>query len=214
MRRRSPSSSTVIHLLPNESMKMEPSGVVNADEWSGARVVDFEGGQLLLQSRAGGLEVALRTEPLFVASLCVGSSDRISILHASSAVGRGVYARRGGAWELQSAFEWRLRGSAGAPASRTEQEAHLAAEGWAANTVTTGTPGHMEFRISPAVLGGSRLRMALGLMLAGDGTDLRGWPMAPGSDACTTRSTIAGPLEERADFRPDAWVELRLPGGR
>lgn len=179
-------------------------------EW--ARAVEAEHGpiRLAFQESAGIVEVGLQTPPLFVASLCIERGDQIHMMHASSAVGHGTYVRRAGTWTLTEPFEWRLRGADGAPATANEQSRHFELYGWVANTVTTGMAGQTDFRISARFLGGRVIRMALGLLLEGDGSDVEGWPPAPGEDGCTDRSTIAGPLPDSADFHPSSWALLEF----
>lgn len=184
-------------------------GVMKDTEWAEATVVEQGSIRLAVQAGDGFLQIGLRTPPLFVASLCIERDGEVHIFHASSAVGHAAYRRASDSWALQENFEWRLRGKDGSPATKEEQARHLEQFGWVANTVTAGNPGETEFRISSGYLRGP-VRIALGLLLEGDGTDVGGWPVAPGADGCTQRPTIAGPLPDTVSFDPSAWAKLEL----
>jgi len=201
------SKSTVVR-VPRGGVIMT-DGVMNDTEWAEATVVEQGSIRLAMQSGDGFLQIGLRTPPLFVASLCIEREDEVHIFHASSAVGHGVYRRGSEAWTLRERFEWRLRGRDDLPATTEEQARHLEEFGWVANTVTAGNPGETEFRISSGYLR-RPVRIALGLLLEGDGTDVVGWPVAPDADGCTQRSTIAGPLPDTVAFDPSTWVRLEL----
>lgn len=183
-------------------------GRVSASEWEGARSVDLPTGTLLLQERDGFLELALRTPPLFVASLCVQSGDAVHVLHASAAVGRASYTRGADGWALVHEFDWQLRGTGDGPAPRAEHDRYLAAEGWVANTVPSGTPGETEFRIALDRFGRDGLRLAVGLMLDSEDAAIRGWPVPAEADGCTRRSTIAGPPRAQETFEPGDWLAV------
>jgi hypothetical protein len=114
-----------------------------------------------------------------------------------------------------SGFVWSLRSTSGAPAPVAAHARYLEDHQWVVHTVDNGRPGEAEFRVSRELPGSGEVRIAVGLMLAGDDPEPRGWPMGPDEDGCTQRSTIAGPIEERLHFDPRVWTSvLGLTGDR
>ena len=201
-------AQVVIALPPGGPIEVD--GVVASGEWSRAATVGLGDLEMRFQHASGTLEVGLRTPPLFVASICVQIADEVHVFHASSALGHAVYARGNGGWELVQPFEWRLRAgeSEHAEAARV---AHLQRFGWVATTVTVGRAGETEFRIGRAFVDATEgIRLAVGLLLQGEGGIVAGWPMDAGADGCTQRATVAGPLPDRIGFDLANWARLGL----
>jgi hypothetical protein len=194
-----------------ESAAVHIDGVIGAEEWAGARWLGGSSISIALSRVGGYLQVGLRTDPLFVASLCLAAGDTVHVFHASSALGHVAYVRDGEDWGLTGGFEWRMRRTDSGSEASQERLDHRGSFGWIANTMAMGAPGETEFQVGESRVGGSEKRLALGLLFADGDPDVGGWPLGAGEDGCTLRSTIAGPPPERAVFETERWWVLVPP---
>ena len=209
----SPASGQHRAVVPAATNDIVLDGFIQPAEW--AEAIRLGGGdvELLVQEREEVLELALRTPPVFVASLCFERGAEIHVLHSSSAVGSATYRRSGDDWHLVQPFEWRLRGTDDVAASAEEQSDHMRRFGWVATTVVVGAPGETEFRVSARFWEGGIARVAIGLLRQGHDPAVSGWPLGPGADGCTQRTTIAGPLTYLLRFSTYGWIQLALLEG-
>ncbi len=98
------------------------------------------GGGVVSISRDGELWRVVVTGPRAgLASLCLAERSRVRILHASAAIGEGVYEPSGDAWVLKSGFEFALRDTRKGPPAEDERRAYLGNKGWVANADNSGT---------------------------------------------------------------------------
>jgi hypothetical protein len=188
-------------------------GRLSEAEWSKATTVGGSGVKLSLLATEGLLQVGLRSEPLFVATLCIAQGDRVHVFHASSALGHAIYQRGedGTGWTLSQSFEWRLRMKDIASDVEAARSSHRSEHGWVANTVEMNKPeAAMEFQIDASFLSDSPARIAIGLLLRGESPSVNGWPPGPDEDGCTSREVIAGPLPESASFDTSGWASIEL----
>jgi hypothetical protein len=179
-------------------------GVVNANEIDGWLAHEIDGGQLYLRRTGSLLEILIRTRPLLVASLCLATADRVSVLHASAALGSVTYTRSGSSFQTDQAFAWRMRETDMSAATQQRRLEYFTNEGWVANTTGMGTPGHVEWRVALDRYPAGDLFIALGLMSQSNPGQIAGWPQRAG--ACAHQPLVAGNAPSTLDFRPALWT--------
>jgi hypothetical protein len=176
-------------------------GHIGAEEWTGATKHTLTGGgELSLLTLGDSLYVGLRGPKAGLASLCIASGDRVRILHASAALGEGIFVRKGPTWSKATDFTWALRDSprSGGP-SASERTAFLQKAGWLANASASGSP-EREFQIQLAGVEA----IAVTFLATDDSLALSYWPPSVGDD-CRTVKVPQGFLPDTATFRPDSW---------
>jgi hypothetical protein len=139
-----------------------------------------------------------------LASLCLADDSRVRILHASAAVGEGVYERSAEAWALKSDFEFALRDTPEGPPPASERHDYLKTKGWVANADNTGTrPREFVIRAaeSPALLGVTFLTTSEPMAVSY-------WPEVMDDD-CRAMKVAQGFLPSTARFRPERWHPLK-----
>ncbi|MGH7471833.1 MAG: hypothetical protein ACRENP_28110 [Longimicrobiales bacterium] len=180
-------------------------GVVNADETAGWIEHKMEGGGQVYLRRSGNvLEIAIRTSPLMVASLCLATANRVTVLHASAALGSVTYTRSGSSFHTEQAFEWRMREGDMSPATHQRRLEYFTTNGWVANTTRMGTPGHVELRLALDRYPPEDLYIALGVM--NQLGQVTGWPQSAG--ACAHAQLVAGTAPRALDFSTERWISL------
>jgi hypothetical protein len=178
---------------------------VNPDETAGwtEHMLDG-GGQLYLRRTGNTLEIAIRTSPLLVASLCLATADRVSVLHASAALGSVTYTRTGSSFHTEQVFEWRMRESDMSSATQQKRFEYFTANGWVASTMQMGRPGHLELRVAIDRHQPEDLYIAFGVM--NQAGHVAGWPQTAG--ACAHEQLVAGTAPRTLDFAPERWIPL------
>ncbi|MGH7463113.1 MAG: hypothetical protein ACREMA_19060, partial [Longimicrobiales bacterium] len=161
------------------------------------------GGQMHLRRSGQLLEVAIRTSPLMVASLCLATNDQVRVLHASAALGSVTYSKIGEAYETNQSFEWRMRETALDSVTRSQRSEHFERERWVANTLRMGTPGQVEFRIQ-LDSDQTETRIALGLMKLESLGRVTAWPERA-AGACADAQLVSGSAPRIVAFRPNEW---------
>ena len=97
------------------------------------------GGEVSIVRDADVWRVTVTGPKAGLASLCLADETSVRILHASAAVGEGVYERSGDTWALGSGFDFKLRDKPKNPKADAERDAFFAAKGWLANADNSGT---------------------------------------------------------------------------
>ncbi len=183
-----------------------PDGRFTESAWERAEVVGNDAIELSIVRGPDWLGFGLRTNPLFVATLCVEQGDEVHVLHASAAVGRARYRHDDGMWRLLESFEWALRGTNDDPVEPDARSAYLAREGWVAHTVQTGRPGHTEFLLDTRRFD-EPVRVSVSLMMAAEPHPVDGWPVEAGQ-GCAAHDTVAGPPLGEIVFATDRWIRV------
>lgn len=186
--------------FPDDAPRLD--GVVTPGEYVGARRAELVGGgEVLVRVREGTLDIAVVGAGRGLASLCLGDEKRVSILHASAALGTARYELgTGSTWELREGFAWRVRDSprtGSAPDS--ERRDFIAASGWLANSSHQGSPVR-EFKVA---LGAQHRYLGV-TFLAIDSMQVAYWPAAMADD-CRALPVVKGGPPQSAVFLPKAW---------
>lgn len=178
-------------------------GTIGEEEWQGARRDFFaDGSELLLFWLGDELYVGIRanTPGMIVGNIFINSGDRISIYHASGALGTAAYEKAGETWRLIRDFSWRCRGFDDSEAARTEREVFFGDENWIGSISRRGAPHELEYRIRvPA----GPLRLALNFLRASDPNKKIPWP-ADLADDCL--KPTPGGLPPTLHFAPEEWA--------
>ena len=140
-----------------------------------------------------------------LASLCLAEGSRVRILHASAAVGEGVYERAGDEWKLMSGFDFKLRDTRKGPdPTDADRRGYLAAMGWVANADNSGE------RPREFIIRSSRSPQFLGVtfLATSEPMTVSHWP-ASMDDGCREIKIAQGYLPPTARFQPERWHPLR-----
>ena len=182
-------------------------GRISAGEWEGASVEPFaDGGELAFIYHGGALYLAMRagTTGMIAGNVLLARGDEITILHASAALGTGIYRREAEGWRLVQGFTWRCRDTGESQAARDEREAFLREEGWVATNSYIGAPNELEYRIETT---GEGLRLAANYILASEPGVKIPWP--EGLDDGSVQPTPRG-LPEQLGFSPEQWARIAI----
>jgi hypothetical protein len=181
-------------------------GTIAPGEWDHAlRVLGTGGLEILLQRARDVLHVAVRGPGDGFPHVAVYHADSVRILHASAALGTGVYTRNEDAWRRVRGFEWAVRETGFSTAAEAARQTFLRGEGWLAATMLMGKPGETEFQIQWDRLG-TPPRLAVAWWSEAGGVQY--WP-AGLADAVSVERVVQGFLPEVARFQVTAWKELR-----
>ncbi|HTS82184.1 MAG TPA: hypothetical protein VMH40_16385 [Myxococcaceae bacterium] len=193
--------------IPALSGPVQPDGRVDAREWAGALDVQFEGLRVRLGTRGDVLAVAVELEGPGIATLLLGTRDRIWVLHASAALGTGQYHCAGdGTCVRRRDLAYRCRDPGGSPAAERCRTEFRTTEGWVANVAPQAGLAR-EFLVDRSHFG----RPDQPLFLAVTGLVLperpARWPS--GLDDASSVKLQQGFLGERARFSVDTWFPVR-----
>lgn len=180
-------------------------GTIGAEEWQGARRDFFaDGSELFLLRFADDLYIGIRanTPGMIVGNIFIHSSDRITIHHASAALGTAVYQQEGDAWRLVKDFSWRCRRFDNGKEAQAEREAFWDEEHWIAANSRMGTPHELEYRIG---VPDEPIHLAANFLRAADPTVKVPWPADFSDD--TIKPTPGG-LPQTLRFAPEKWALL------
>ncbi len=189
----------LLHLLTLSNVP-QLDGAIGADEWKGAQSHALKGGgEVLLLQRGEVLYVAVRGEKRGIASLCVGDADRVSVLHASAALGTAEYAREKDGWRRRANFKYEVREAA----TEEARAKHLAEWAWLSNPSRAGTPVR-EFAIE---LTPERRFLSVAFVTFDGGDAIAYWPETVRDD-CAALRLGQGWAEESQTFAPATWYRL------
>ena len=166
-----------------------------------------ESGSAIFLRRDGDfLLVALESDSVGVASLCIGNENEVSVLHASAALGRlKFYPRDGGLWHTEERFVWSLRDTTMSSSALAERLAYLDKHGWVATTSAMGDPKHTEFLIRQSALPAGTWFLSFGIMPSERPEEIIGLPSSHAGD-CASEDLVRGIVPtEGLRFVPSAW---------
>jgi hypothetical protein len=186
-------------------------GRVEVAEWSAARREGSSpsGLQVRLQHDGTALYVAVESPADGFTSLCLGTSDRVQVLHASAALGAVDYRRTGGPWAPdQALFVYGMRDPSMTEVAVAERQAYFAQNGWVASTARMGGDRVQEFKIDMTRIA-TRLAVAY-YVTAGTGSVLT-WPQTmSANDGCAALPLVRGTVTGGLTFDPSRWAPISL----
>ena len=125
-------------------------GDIDPGEWDQATSEFFADGSELLLMRTGDmlyLAIRANTAQMIVGNVYLQREDKISIMHASAALGTAIYAREDQSWMQVQNFTWRCRAAGFNEEAIAEREEFLQEEGWLANNSRMGNFNELEYQI-------------------------------------------------------------------
>jgi len=155
-------------------------------------------GQAIIRRDGDVLTVTIAVQHRGIASLLLASKDHLWVLHASAALGTGVYRRHENRWQVDRAFDYQCREVADA----TCREAYRAKEGWVANTAPRGADRTFTIDLPRF---DSPLRMAITYLVLEPVTPYA-WPIGDG--AAASLKLQQGWLPEVLQADTDGWIEV------
>ena len=103
-------------------------GEILPGEWDNAiREIFKDGSELCLMNSDGYLYMALRANSpdTIVGNIFIDQGDKILILHASAALGTGIYQKESDQWQLTQGFVWSCRDTSDSEAAQNERKLFL-----------------------------------------------------------------------------------------
>jgi hypothetical protein len=186
-------------------------GRADVAEWSAARREGSSpsGLQVRLQHDGAALYIAIESPSDGFTSLCLGTGDRVQILHASAALGAVDYRRTGGTWTPdQASFVYGMRDPSLTDAAIAERRAYFDQNRWVASTARMGGGRVQEFKID-MTRSATRLAVAY-YVITGTGSVLT-WPDSmPATDGCAALALVRGNVTSGLTFDPSRWAPISL----
>ena len=183
-------------------------GTITSAEFENLNAVEKNGSSVLLidDSSKDYLRVSVKSEELYVASLCIcNDKNEVFVLHASAALGQIVYKKNHPHWETIQKFDWKMREQGMNAETIAKRKNYLDNHGWIANTMGMGKKGETEFIIDRNKFKGE-LKLAIGLMTASDPNNIVGIPKSVGD--CANHNLVSGDPKKEYDFDPGKWITI------
>jgi hypothetical protein len=180
-------------------------GTLSPGEWEQAAIESFtDGSEIFLMHADGYLYLGLRanTPEMIVGNILINIDGKIEILHASAALGKGIYLKEGDQWQLDQGFEWCCRETSDSETAQARRETLLQDDGWTATNSRIGMPNELEYQIEVT---DETLRLAVNYIRASETAVKIPWPN--GLDDDTVKPTPGG-LPEQLQFSPDKWATI------
>lgn len=197
--------------IPRTAAAVVIDGNAGVAEWAAARLEGTSPSSLRvrLQHDGSALYIAIESPADGFTSLCLGTSDRVQILHASAALGAVDYRRTGGPWAPdQVLFTYGMRDPSMTEAALNQRQAYFTQNGWVASTARMGGNRVQEFKIDMTRIA-TRLAVAY-YVTAGTGSVLT-WPDSmPASDGCAALPLVRGTVTGGLTFDPSRWAPIAL----
>jgi hypothetical protein len=186
-------------------------GHANVAEWANAvrEGASPSGLQVRLQHDGAALYIAVESPSDGFTSLCLGTTDRVQVLHASAALGAVDYRRTGGTWTPdQTSFVYGMRDPSMTEVAIAQRQAYFAQHGWVASTARMGGGRVQEFKIDMTRIA-TRLAVAY-YVTTGTGSVLTWPPSMPATDGCAALALVRGTVTTGLMFDPSRWAPIAL----
>lgn len=149
--------------------------------------------------------VTIESDTIGVASLCIGSENEVTVLHASAALGDLKFHPVDGLWHTSERFKWELRDTTMSTSTQEERQAHINRNGWVASTSLMGNPNYTEFLIRRSALPSGRWYLSAGIMPGQHPEVIIGIPSSDAGD-CAAGNLVRGMVpSEGYTFEPISW---------
>jgi hypothetical protein len=192
--------------LPTATAAPRLDGKVEPEEWKGARALELgktQGrGRALVQQQGRTLFVAVDGGNKGISTLLVLRGDRMYALHASAALGTGIYVRDAdGSWKREQDFAWQARDNADEAARAKFRQS----SGWLANVAPTDADREFAIDLDALAPAGADPVFVF-VRYAGPG-QIDAWP-AQVEDDSVAEGLQQGALPERIRLDPSRWGRL------
>jgi hypothetical protein len=194
-------------LTVDEEAKDQPviDGVIEPGEWNQAHHYPFaDGSELYLLKSEEYLYLGIRSLPaeMIAGNIFLNSSDQISILHTSAALGTASYQGEGDSWLKTQDFEWCCRSRIESEEATETRMAFFDKHGWLGINSFMGNENELEYKIQ---LDGSENYLAVNFLSADDPERKFIWPMDVVDGPA---QPIDGGFLEEMEFSPQNWFDL------
>ena len=187
-------------------------GNITEAEIQSLSTIDSHGANSLMidTSSQQFIKVALKSEKLYVASLCVCiGENKIMVMHASAALGDLTYTyQQNKHWVTDDKFVWAVRENDMTPETIEKRKQYFDDRGWIGSTMSMGNDGETEFLIDRKLFGNQSLSLAIGLMTEGDPENIIGIPKNDASD-CAAHALVSGDPESSYRFDTSGWLKIQ-----
>jgi hypothetical protein len=195
-----PSEVLEVHVPQGKPQLID--GTISPGEWDGAAIETFsDGSELLMMYSEGYLYLGLRanTAEMIVGNVHLNYEDEITILHASAALGSGIYQKESGYWHLVRGFSWCCRNSTSSESAQAELDTLLENDHWVATNSRIGKPNEIEYQIE---VSHKTLQIAVNYIRASKPNIKILWPNNLDDDC---KKPTPGGLPEKMYFSPNKW---------
>jgi len=180
-------------------------GTLSSDEWSDALSIPLnEDSTLFLKHAEGFLYLAVQATTMGVPSPLIVRDGEVYVLHASAALGTGIYIQEEAEWALQQGFTWQCRTPGFTTTAVAERDLFLEQEGWLGTIGYLGTPTEFEYLI---LLDEEPLQMLFLFLETTNPFQVLSWPVSQ-DVAASYLEIITGPIPSEATFDLDTWAIL------
>jgi hypothetical protein len=197
--------------VPRTASTVVIDGNVGVAEWAAARLEGSSPSSLRvrLQHDGAALYVAVESPADGFTSLCLGTSDRVQILHASAALGAVDYRRTGGPWAPdQALFTYGMRDPSMTDTAIAQRQAYYTQNGWVASTARMGGNRVQEFKIDMTRIA---TRLAVAYYVTADTGSVLTWPDSMSvNDGCASLPLVRGTVTGGLTFDPSRWAPISL----
>ncbi|NNF04201.1 MAG: hypothetical protein HKN17_07020 [Rhodothermales bacterium] len=183
-------------------------GVFTEDERSAVtHAIVTEEGSIFVRRSGGLLYVTVESEPIGVASLCLGGFSEVSVLHASAALGYLRFRSTDDGWTTDDDFVWEMRETSMSTDAIDARAQYFASHGWVATTAMMGDPTATEFLVSEDLVQHDGVRIAAGLMPIERPEVTLALPAT--ASECADDRLVRGPKPDAPiRFDPTAWLHM------
>ncbi len=179
----------------------------DAEKRQSQTILKNKGSNLSFLQDGSFMKINVSSEPLYVASLCLATENKVYILHASAALGMMSYALEGGKWSAGQEFSWAMRDTAMSAEVVSQRSTYLDQNMWAATTMSMGTRGQIEFVVNLNLIESDTFFIAAGLMTESDPKQIVSLPQQA-AQGCGALSLVAGRPENSYPFDPTSWYQI------
>jgi hypothetical protein len=181
-------------------------GVINADEWKGAKEADLRGGGKVFFRRDGNvLYVALKGVSKGWAHVYLSHNDTVHVMHASAALGSVTYFPQEAKWSTIQKFNWQLRDRSYSDTTARKMEDYFRQNGWVANNVNIGDGMTAEFKIDLSRFATQKLAFAC---LFASKPETPSYYPEDLSDHTILKDLVYGNAPAQLEFNPKTWHKL------
>jgi len=189
---------------PGNEDPVKLDGVLDKDEWAGAKEFDLSaGGKIYVLHKGNELYIGIRSTVRGWAHVYIHRNDSVQVLHASAALGKQLYTKGPENWKLQQKFNWELRDILYNDALREKQEKYFVQNGWVANNNNMADKQTFEFRINI----GNTANLSYAALVTADAKSISAYP-AQLTDDTILKELATGNSPDNLQFNLSAWAKL------
>ena len=181
-------------------------GIIN--DVNGLRTKDSDRSKYSITMNDSLIYLSIDSEQIEVASVCICDKTKITVYHASAALGQLEYEKQAnGQYVTNQRFSWGLKNVLVSEDIRKAQLDYFKLNGWVANTMMMGNKGQTEFVFDRSRFESSDLRFAFGLMPASNPEEIIAMPFYK-NKGCASLSLVSGDPKSTYDFNPGIWLPV------